>query len=193
MPDIAIFCEDTGHEMVVKPLVERIVRNSEFTIHVLSSHGGSGRALNKFEKYLRDVERGNTLFSADIIVVAIDANCKKYSGKRKIIDEIVPEKFRDRVVHCIPDPHVERWMLIDSSAFKKALGQGCNAPDLKCEKGRYKQLLKEAVIVTGNTINLGGFEHAEEIIHNMSEKAMRSDASLRKFMNDLCAKVERFR
>ena len=191
MREIAVFCEDTGHEMVLKPLVYKIVQNRAYSIHVLSSRGGAARALGEFKKYLNDVERGHTTFNPDIIIVAIDANCKTYSGKRKIIDQKVPERFRECIVHCIPDPHIERWLLLDSSAFKKALGLGCAAPDKKCEKSRYKQLLKDEVRKSGNTVNLGGFEHAEDIVKNMSESAIQSDDSLKRFVCDLNAMLAR--
>jgi hypothetical protein len=45
----------------------------------------------------------------------------------------------------VPDPHIERWLLLDSQAFKEVLHRGCSAPDQKCDRDRYKLLLDEAV------------------------------------------------
>ena len=44
-----------------------------------------------------------------------------------------------------PDPHVECWMLLDSAAFQDVFGKGCGKPDSKCKRGRYKNLLVDAI------------------------------------------------
>ena len=55
------------------------------------------------------------------------------------------EVFLRSVIYAIPDPHIERWLLLDSAAFKKVLDKGCSAPTQKCERGLYKRLLLQAV------------------------------------------------
>ena len=30
----------------------------------------------------------------------------------------------DRVIYMIPQPHIERWLFLDSEAFKKVIWQG---------------------------------------------------------------------
>jgi hypothetical protein len=61
---------------------------------------------------------------------------------------------------AVPDPHIERWLLLDGAAFKAVFGEGCDAPDLKCSRDRYKSRLIEAIRGTGVTPNLGGLEFA---------------------------------
>ena len=85
---------------------------------------------------------------------------------------------------AIPDPHIERWLLVDSQAFKTALGHGCKAPNQKCEKDRYKQLLSTAVSDAGVAPLFGGIEHAEAIAEAIDLHPGK-DASLDQFIQDL--------
>ncbi|MCW5968029.1 MAG: hypothetical protein KIT57_05915 [Blastocatellales bacterium] len=71
------------------------------------------------------------------------------------------------MICAVPDPHLERWLLIDSGAFKKVLGKGCQAPDQKCERDRYKKLLLNAICNAGRTPLIGGLEHTEDIVNAM--------------------------
>ena len=68
--------------------------------------------------------------------------------------------------------HIERWLLLDSSAFKRVLGKGCAAPDSKCGRDRYKQLLINAVRSAGLSPLLGGLEHAKNLINAMDLQRM---------------------
>ena len=73
-----------------------------------------------------------------------DANCQGYLKRRQELEPAV-EYCGCKVVYAIPDPHIERWLLLDSAAFKAVLGRGCDAPKQKCERKRYKRLLLDAV------------------------------------------------
>jgi len=186
MYNIALFCEDYGHEMVVKALINKIITDRSVQVTPLSARYGKGRVLAELEKYLKNVERGQSI-KPDAIVVAIDANCKSYNEKRREIDSKIPESLKHiHFIHAVPDPHVERWLLIDSHAFKNVFGTGCTAPDQKCEKARYKNLLKEAIRFAGGTTLLGGIEHAEEIIKNMNlTTVIKHDDSLKQFIEEI--------
>ncbi|WP_343424444.1 hypothetical protein [Candidatus Amarolinea dominans] len=93
---------------------------------------------------------------------------------------------RRRVICAVPDPHVERWLLVDSAAFKAVLGRGCAAPDQKCERARYKRLLIEAIRQAGITPNLGGIEFAADIVAAMDlGQASRLDPSLQRFLDEM--------
>lgn len=92
------------------------------------------------------------------------------------------------VVVAVPDPHIERWLLLDGEAFKAALGRGCDAPDRKCDRDRYKQRLIEAVRDAGAIPILSGLEHAEDIVRRMDvERTTRADRSFKRFVEDLRA------
>lgn len=186
MRKIALFCEDSGHEAVIKALILKQAPKGSVQVMPLSARQGKGRALAELEKYLKNVERGQT-YSPDAIVAAIDANCKGHNAKRNEIDAKIPDRLKHiPFVLAVPDPHVERWLLIDSYAFKQVFGKGCDAPDQKCEKDRYKSLLREAVRKAGGTQLLGGMEHAEEIIKHMDMLHIKKlDDSLKRFMEEL--------
>ena len=95
---------------------------------------------------------------------------------------------------AVPDPHIERWLLVDSGAFKKVFGRGCNAPDHKCERARYKKRLIDAIRESGITPSLGGLEYAEDIVKEMDlEQAARNDASLQRLLGDLNAVFREWR
>ena len=79
-------------------------------------------------------------------------------------------------------------MLVDSSAFKTVFGRGCNAPDQKCERARYKKMLIDAIRESGITPSLGGIEFAKDIVKAMNlEQAARNDASLQQLLEELNA------
>ena len=116
--------------------------------------------------------------SPDLIVIARDANCRSVGRTQADLKSIVDE-YEGVALYAIPDPHLERWLLLDSSAFKHVLGHGCFAPDQKCEKDRYKKLLIEAVLNTGETPVFGGIEHTEDIVNAMDlERMVTADPSL---------------
>ena len=90
------------------------------------------------------------------------------------------------MVLAIPDPHIERWLLLDGAAFKAAVGQGCDAPDQKCDRSRYKKRLIDAVHDAGVIPILGGLEYAEEIVREMDiDRAAQNDRSLGRFVQEL--------
>ena len=90
------------------------------------------------------------------------------------------------MILAIPDPHIERWLLLDGAAFKAVFGRGCDAPDQKCDRGRYKQRLIEAIFAAGVTPSLGGLEFAEDIVQCMDiERAAQADDSFRRFVGSL--------
>ena len=95
------------------------------------------------------------------------------------------------MAHAIPDPHIERWLLVDSAAFKAVLGVGCEAPDPKCQRDRYKRLLREAIQKAGINPSLGGIEYAADIVAEMDfTHVPHPDESLAKF---IAAATQQFR
>ena len=92
-------------------------------------------------------------------------------------------------VIAIPDPHIERWLMLDSNAFKTVFGGCCDAPDQKCERDRYKRLLLQAIRKTGIFPSLGGIEYAEDVVAAVDiDKAASADASFGHFVRDMRAR-----
>jgi len=114
--------------------------------------------------------------------VATDANCQGYGRRRREVEQEAvrfEQAHPDRLIVAIPDPHVERWMLVDSRAFKAVLGRGCDAPDSKCERQRYKQALLQAMQAAGIVPPLGGMEYAGDIVQHLDLERIGSlDESL---------------
>jgi hypothetical protein len=186
MRKLVVFCEDSGHEAIVKAILERLVDKDAVRITVLSARHGKGRALTELKKYLCDIKK-NLVEKPDAVVTAIDANCKGYNEKRKEIESKIPENLNHiEFIYAIPDPHVERWLLVDSHAFKNVFGKGCKAPNQKCEKDHYKKLLRNAIRQAGGTVILGGIEHTEELVKHFDfERIKGLDNSLGKFIDEI--------
>lgn len=184
MRDVALFVEDAAQQKTMAALVERVAREKdvEVNLSILNSVGGRGKVETQFKSFLRDIERG-ILAKPDLVVLGTDGNCKGHTQRAKDFGEL-PDYIP--VVMAIPDPHIERWLLLDGAAFKAVLGQGCQAPDRKCERDRYKQILVREIRAAGIRPSLGGIEFVEEIVEQMDlERAAGADPSLKSFLDDL--------
>ena len=184
MHDVSLFVEDSAHERVIGALVRRVADDLGVKVRLewRNARGGHGRVVKEFRRYLRDMTRQGPP-APSFVVVATDANCKGYSERSK---ELGGTEADVEIVRAIPDPHIERWLLLDGSAFREVFGRGCSAPDRKCRRDRYKQLLLDAICAAGGTPLLGGLEHAEELVAKMDlDRSMRADSSLARFVSDL--------
>ena len=137
MPDISLFGEDAGHEAVLKALLARLSKdyNVRARVRTLSATGGITRVHHELSVYLKDIDRGK-ISVPDMIVLATDSNCKGYNDRRQEMQRVVEPypALVNIVVYAIPDPHIERWLLTDATAFRSVLGRGCNLPQHKCQK-----------------------------------------------------------
>lgn len=187
MSKIVVFCEDSAHEFVLKAIMGKL-KPEWGELQVLSAQHGKGKVISELEKYFRQLAK-QIINLPDAIVVAIDANCVGYHEKRKELEKLIPMELKSLpFAFAIPDPHIERWLLIDSHAFKQVFGRGCQTPDQKCDRNRYKTLLKEQIRQTGHNPLLGGTEYADNIIgfmdlsyHNM----LKLDESFARFVNEI--------
>ena len=184
MRDVALFVEDFAHQQFVGVLVERLARarGIDTRLDWRNALGGHGKVAQEFDRYTRDLERQGGR-PPDLIIVATDANCEGSKARaREFPDSVGPTPL----VRAIPDPHIERWLLLDGAAFKSAVGRGCDAPDLKCDRDRYKRLLIEAIRAAGIAPILGGMEFAEDIVREMSlTRAASADKSFQRFVDAL--------
>ena len=134
MPDLVLFVEDFAHREVIGALVRRLVAELglEVRLEWRSARHGYGRVVSEFKEYLRDLGRQRVPVP-DLIVVATDANCRGLNERTR---EIGHPDAPAPLVLAIPDPHIERWLLLDGAAFKTVFGRGCDAPDQKCDRDR---------------------------------------------------------
>jgi len=186
---VDLFAEDYGHEALLVPLIERVAREHgcDAHVHVRSARGGHGRALREYDTYQRFKVAGRSgQDAADIIVVAIDGNCSTFATKRQEIEEATLDTFRDKVVAACPDPHIERWYLLDPRLFARIVGPAPPLGRKKCERGHYKQLLRKAVRDAGHPATLGGIEFARDLATDMDlYRAGKTDRSFKAFLDDL--------
>jgi hypothetical protein len=140
--------------------------------------------VSKLKECINDLQ-SNQEELPNILIIATDGNCKGYTRRKQEIDSAT-KSFHGRLIYAIPDPHIERWLLLDSVAFKKVLGKGCLAPVQKCERNLYKRLLLDAVRKTGVNPPLGGIEYTEDLVHAMNlEYLERTEDSLGKLLKAL--------
>jgi hypothetical protein len=168
MPRISLFVEDFGHEVFLKALIERFTREYHLpvTVKPCSVRGGFGKVEKELAAYVNELIAFREHLP-DLLIVATDSNCDGYK-KRK--DRLLQqsELIKDRVLFAIPDPHIEKWLLLDPAAFRDILGKACKTPTYKCDRNRYKRLLIDAVMAAGATPILSGLEYTEDIVNKMN-------------------------
>ena len=196
MREIALFVEDLAHQLVIGALTQRLAAAHDIRVGLdwVSSQGGHGRVIQTLRAYVRDLTRHNSQVP-DLIIVATDANCSGLNGRVREIKEVATSVGAPLppIIPAVPDPHIERWLLLDGAAFSRVLGKGCDAPEQKCDRDLYKQRLTDAIIATGTEPILGGIEFAEAIAREVDlDRAGRADRSLQLFLEDLSAQFRRW-
>lgn len=190
---VDLFAEDRGHEEFLRHLIPRIAAEAalDASVRKISARGGHGRAVSEFKTYQRVLEKVGADIP-DLIVVAIDANCLGWNDFRTKLQAEIAERWTQRVIPACPDPHIERWFLADPPSFREVVGAEPQRERRKCERDRYKRLLREAVRKGGHLPTLGGVEFAREIVEAMDlYRAGRSEPSLRAFVEGFQALVRR--
>jgi hypothetical protein len=186
---VDLFAEDRGHEEFLKPLISRIARqeNCRVSIKVRTARGGHGRAVREFKLYQKSVLGAVAdLTMPDILVVAIDSNCKSYVDTTNDIKRDLEVEFSTIAVLACPDPHIELWYLADLDTFEKVVGYRPTVPSGKCVTNYYKNLLSSAVTAAGHPATLGGIEFARELVQQMDLfRAGQKDAALKHLIQDL--------
>ena len=183
MREIKLFVEDQAHRLIVEALVRRLAADSSTKVQLDwgNASGGHGKVGQQFKAFMRDIRRQQ--IAADACIVATDANCKGINERIKDLDL---SQASMPIVPAIPDPHIERWLLLDGNAFKSVIGKGCSAPTYKCERGYYKQLLLREMSAAGIAPILPGMEYAKDIVNSMDiKRAAQADPSFKRFVNTL--------
>lgn len=183
--EIVLFGEDVGHRVVVGALVERVARELNVSVRQIwrSATGGRPRLVGEYRDYLAQLPQDPGT-RPDFIVVATDSNCEGLAKRERDIDE-AGQAWPGEIVKAVPHPHVERWLLLDGAAFKRAVGKGCQAPDRKCDRERYKNFLTDAFVAAGVDPD-AGIEYAEDIIEHLNlQRASQEDLSFRRFLSGL--------
>lgn len=113
MRRIALFVEDYAHQQFLGALIQRLAEEIGITIRLdwRNARRGHGAVVKEFKQYLRDVQmQGDEL--PDLIVAATDANCKGLRERTNALSGVI-ERNDLRIVFAVPDPHIERWLLVE--------------------------------------------------------------------------------
>ncbi len=191
MRSINLFVEDVAHEDFLVALIQRFADayNIEITIKLSNVRGGHGKVITELKQYLRDLQHYKDGLP-DLIIIGTDSNCKGLSERETEINQVT-SGLADLVISMVPEPHIERWLLLDSEAFKTVFGKGCPVPDQKCERGRYKGLLLNAIYEATIVPPLDGLERVEELVYAMNfQRVKQSDRSFRRFLKALQQRFE---
>lgn len=186
MRNINLFVEDEAHEVFLIALIQRLanVHNIEINSKASSVRGGHGKVLAELRQYKRDLQR-NQEDLPDLIIVGTDSNCKGLSERETEINQVTSD-LGHLVITMIPEPHIERWLLLDSEAFKVVFGKGCPSPDQKCERDRYKKMLLNAIYQATMVSPLDAIERVGELVNAMDLQRMaQNDRSIQRFFNTL--------
>jgi hypothetical protein len=189
---IELFCEDRGHELFVRPLLARFLRERSLNaeIHVRSARGERERAVGEFRAWQSALGKG-LVGVPDLLVLVIDGNCKGWNTARSDLKDVISDATFPRAVVACPDPHVERWCIADPDAFRRVVG-GSSPPDPgKCEPNLYKDLLRRAIEGAGQPILIDEMEYAPDIVSQLDPyKAGKQQSSLGAFLHDLDAALK---
>lgn len=194
---IAYFLEDIAQEKFLRALVTRVAQQTglshdDLAEHVLNATGGRPRVLAELRGFLLDVQSAGTN-PYQILIVAIDSNCAKYTEVRKDIAAIIEKSnYHSPVVLAIPNPYVERWYIMDPEAFKSATGAQIvsRPPRRHCKRDSYKKILRDALHSAGITPVLGGTEYGEAVARQIDlYTAEKADKSFGRFVRDLTQEI----
>ena len=191
MPEVSVgyFLEDIAQEGFLTALVARVACEAPPLAardEVLSATGGAGVAVSELRRFLRDCRAG-VVGPFGLLVVAIDTNCRGYSATRRQVQDVIQAaQYGGPFALALPEPHIERWYLIDPPAFASALGVTAEpaTPSRSCRMHQAKRALAAAFGELRPP--LGGVEFAPDIVPRMDlYRATQRDRSFRLFVEDL--------
>ncbi|MGE5343630.1 MAG: hypothetical protein ACM3SY_19345 [Candidatus Omnitrophota bacterium] len=191
---VLYFLEDRAQENFIKSLVERIAGDvgitNPYLKHDIRSARGGSIIIKELEKFVKGYLKYDPL-GFNIIIVAIDGNCKGYQKRKKELQSIMKEVsgIEERLVFAVPDPHIERWYMLDQKAFRKGVGIN-KSPDLpayKCQRDHYKKIIYQTLHDANVNTFLGGTEYADRIVANIEnlELLCQRDDSFKFFVQEL--------
>lgn len=186
---VALFLEDLAQEAFILPLCERLMVEEGYhigQIEFVPLHARGGDPIGSLKRFLKDARKDPSR-KMDLLIVGRDANCKGFIKRR---DEILrlAQRFRwTTVIAVIPDPHIERWFMIDMNALRRASGVQLagGVQRYKCDKERYKRLLRDAFQGSGVVPPMGGLEYGARVVEYIDlYEACKLDTGLNTFVSE---------
>ena len=185
---VIFYLGDAAQEAFIPALTERLIREekgstADYSLRVLSASGGG--SIRAYKDFIKKAKRHKNL-SADLLIVGFDANCNGFAKRRKQLLEAAKDMPYPHVITAIPDPHIERWYLLDSQALANVAGVPLQAVPLtaKCDKNHYKNLLRTTFANQNVFPPLGGVEYGSLVARKMDLYASGTiDHALRDFID----------
>jgi hypothetical protein len=197
---VLYFLEDRAQENFIKNIVQRVaeevgIPGKRLTHDIRSARGGSV-IINEFKKFVKNCLGGDSS-GFDLVIAAIDGNCMGYQERKKQLEKCFDEvpMLGDKVVFAVPDPHIERWYILDQKAFRNGVGidKSPDLPPYKCQKNYYKTLIHQILHESDVNSLLGGAEYAERIVKNIDDMKLleQRDDSFKFFVRELKRALKR--
>ena len=188
---IALILEDRAHEFVIMALLAHIFADEgeslgNWDVNVLCARRGSV-LLGVATEYVNRCKKGDP--PCDLFVLASDANCRGFVEKRNEVQQLF-EGYPGRYALALPNPHIERWLILDPQAFQKGVGlsRGVQAPRVKCDRDYYKKTLSQLLRSAGIVPQFpAGIEFAPEIIKHLNLHTARKDTPFDEFYTSVRA------
>ena len=140
---VLLFVEDNAQEVFILALLERLIeeegkRINDYEFIVLSSRGGG--SIRAYKDFLKQAKERRHL-DANVLIVGSDGNCNGFPKRKKQLLAASKSIPYPVVISAVPDPHIERWYLLDSQALAKAAGVPIRAasPNVKCDKNHFRR------------------------------------------------------
>ncbi len=187
---IVFFLEDTAQEAFIRAMVERLIRDeskniNDYDLQVLSARGGG--SIRAYKDFLKHAKRRNYQ-DADCLIVGSDGNCNGFTKRKQQLTKASNNLTHPTIITAVPDPHIERWYILDSQALARAAGVTVQvvSPTVKCDKNHYKNLLKKVFTDQNIVPPLGGAEYGELVANEMDiYNAGVTDHSLKDFIDQV--------
>jgi hypothetical protein len=193
---VYLIVEDTAQESVARALFRRLSCEEGVRISISKSiKGGYGGVVAEIKGFQRALHKGVIpAGSPDLLLVLGDSNCDNFQDrKREIISIIDDNIFPYRVVGC-PDPHIEKWLLIDQHALSMVFGVSTNISLDKCKRDYYKNELKRIIRLAGWPMTQEGIEYSQDIIEKIDFiRAEKNDRSFKVFLDDVRSIIKHFK
>jgi len=186
-PQVALFCEDAGHEAFARALVSRLAEEADLPrpdLSVRSGRGGHGRTITEFTAWQRTLTRAGE--RAEIVVVMIDGNGEGWAAQHRAVTAAVVDGLFANVVVGVPDPHVEAWCAADLQALQAATGAVPPPPPARPGRTAHKRWLADCLAAAGVEILNDPMDIAAELAPYIDlYRAAKQSPSLGHFVFDM--------
>lgn len=185
---VYMIAEDTAQESVARALLRRLSSEEGVRISISKAiKGGYGGVLTEIKGFQRALSIGAIpAGSPDLLLVLGDSNCHSFQERKKEIISTVDNNIFPFIVVGCPDPHVEKWLLIDQHALSVVFGVSMDISLDKCKRDYYINELQKIIRLAGWPMTLEGIEYSQDIIGKLDfPRAEQNDNSFKEFISDL--------